>query len=571
MVIFLIAVVVVAVIVYLAVLYFQRSYSEAIGDEQSKIQKIANDSLEEKLAEISKLNLSGESLTEFETLDKGYHYLKNRELPEISEVLNDLDDSLHHYQFFRVSRELKGAQKKAAGAKQHFSELKENLETIQKSTKEHEDTLRKLQQKYQSLRTTLLNKNFSFGPSIDKLEEQSAEIEDDFSKYTQYSESGDFVSSEEPLNKLKNDMSTLENAVAEIPPLFKNLNNIFPEQVNELKDGLKQMKDHHILFTEDLAAKLSKISKECQENERNLTELDWAAGKELDEQIASEIDHIYEQIELEYTAATKLPQKFEETGKFLEHAQKQQNELNIELDRLGQNYAFNNREEERAAAIDKTLAEIKQHYDQLGQARQKEAAVLCSSEVEQLDENSQKLTEVEEDQKQINESISGLWKEEKDAFDAIEEFDTEIHRMKREVEKLNLPGLPDDYLSYFFKVSDEIEGLDTDINKVKIDMAEITKKLINTQSDIDVLNNKTEEIKDSSMLTEQLLQYSNRYRNRYPEVEQAYQQALVQFEKDFNFVGALDTISQAVDTVEPGSFKRISEQFESDKKMALTM
>jgi|GEM_PF-5169081 Negative regulator of septation ring formation len=111
MVVFLIAVVVFAVIIYLAVLYFQRSYSEAISEEQDKVKKIADDSLEEKLAEISKLNLSGESLTEFETLDKGYHYLKNRELPELSEVLNDLSDSLQHYQFFRVSRELKGAQK----------------------------------------------------------------------------------------------------------------------------------------------------------------------------------------------------------------------------------------------------------------------------------------------------------------------------------------------------------------------------------------------------------------------------------------------------------------------------
>lgn len=571
MVVFLIAVVVFAVIIYLAVLYFQRSYSEAISEEQDKVKKIADDSLEEKLAEISKLNLSGESLTEFETLDKGYHYLKNRELPELSEVLNDLSDSLQHYQFFRVSRELKGAQKKSAGVQQHFVELKQKLSSIQKSTKAHEDALKKLQQKYQSLRTVLLNKNFSFGPSIDKLEDKSAEIEDDFSKYTKYSESGDFVSSEEPLNKLRNDMSALEDAVQEIPPLFKNLNNVFPEQLSELKDGLKKMKDAHLGFNEDLDSKLDKITKECQENQQNLTELDWVAGKELDEQLADEIDHIYEQIEIEYTAAAKLPKDLEEIGKFLDHARKQQNELNVELDRLGQNYTFNNQEEDRSANLDKELADIKQHYEQLTQARQKEEVVVSSFEVKKLDDDHQRLTDIEQEQKQINESISGLWKEEKDAFDAIEDFDTEIHRMKREVEKLNLPGLPDDYLSYFFKVTAEIENLDTEINKMKIDMAEITKNLINTQSDIDVLNNKTEEIKDSSMLAEQLLQYSNRYRNRYPEVEQAYQQALTQFEKEFNFVGALDTISQAVDTVEPGSFKRISEQFEADKKTVLAL
>lgn len=570
MVVFLIAVVVIAVIVYLAILYFQRSYSEAISEEKNNVEKIANDSLEEKLAEISQLNLSGESLTEFETLDKGYHYLKNRELPELSELLNDLTDALHHYQYFRVSRELKSVQKKATGAQQHHNELNTKLAAIKESTKKHEDTLKQLQQKYQELRTTLLNKNFSFGPSIDKLEEKSADIEDDFSKYTEYFENGDFVSSEEPLNKLENDMTDLENAVEEIPPLFKNLNNVFPEQLSELKDGLKWMKDSHLAFNKDLNAKLDVIHKECQENEQNLADLDWLAAKELDEQIANEIDHIYEQIEIEYTAATKINTKLQEMGKFVEHARQQQNELNIELDRLGQNYTFNNDEEERAANLEKTLTDIKQRFEQLKQDKENEKDIHSSTSVAQLEKDQQSLVEIEEEQKQINESISGLWKEEKDAFDAIENFDTEIHRMKREIEKLNLPGLPEDYLSYFFKVSDEIENLDTAINKVKIDMSEITRSMINTQSDLDVLNNKTEEIKDSSMLAEQLLQYSNRYRNRYPEVEQAYQQALVQFKKEFNYVGSLDTISQAVDTVEPGSFKRISEQFESDKQ-ALTL
>ncbi|GEN47883.1 septation ring formation regulator EzrA [Ligilactobacillus pobuzihii] len=566
MVVFLIAVVVIAVIVYLAILYFQRSYSEAISEEKNNVEKIANDSLEEKLAEISQLNLSGESLTEFETLDKGYHYLKNRELPELSELLNDLTDALHHYQYFRVSRELKSVQKKSTGTQQRHNELKTKLAAIKESTKKHEDTLKQLQQKYQELRTTLLNKNFSFGPSIDKLEEKSADIEDDFSKYTEYFENGDFVSSEEPLNKLENDMTDLENAVEEIPPLFKNLNNVFPKQLSELKDGLKWMKDSHLAFNEDLNAKLEVIYKECQENEQNLADLDWLAAKELDEQIANEIDYIYEQIEVEYTAATKINAKLQEMGEFVEHARQQQNELNIELDRLGQNYTFNNDEEERAANLEKILTDVKQRFEQLKQDKENEKDVHSSTSVAQLEKDQQSLVEIEEEQKQINESISGLWKEEKDAFDAIENFDTEIHRMKREIEKLNLPGLAEDYLSYFFKVSDEIEDLDTAINKVKIDMSEITRNMINTQSDLDVLNNKTEEIKDSSILAEQLLQYSNRYRNRYPEVEQAYQQALVQFKKEFNYVGSLDTISQAVDTVEPGSFKRISEQFESDKQ-----
>lgn len=98
--------------------------------------------------------------------------------------------------------------------------------------------------------------------------------------------------------------------------------------------------------------------------------------------------------------------------------------------------------------------------------------------------------------------------------------------MKREIEILNLPGLPNDYIEYFFKVGREIESLDQDLNKIQIDMEQIARDLINTQSDLDVLAQKTQEIIDSSTLTEAMLQYSNRYRTRYPEVASAYAHAV---------------------------------------------
>ncbi|WP_124974954.1 septation ring formation regulator EzrA [Ligilactobacillus salitolerans] len=566
MVIFLIAIVVVAVVGYLAVLYFQRSYSERLGQEKTNVEKIAKHSLDSKLAEISQLNLSGESLSEFETLDKGYHYLKNRELPELSERITDLEDALGHYQFFRLSRELKILQNKTAGAQQHYNELQSKLSGIEESTRQHEGELKRLQYKYQGLRSTLLSKNFSFGPSIDQLEEKSADIEADFANYTKLSESGDYVSSEEPLNQLKADMNDLEDAVSQVPPLFKNLNNVFPEQLAELKAGLQQMKESNCLFSEDLGAKVERLNSQVQENEENLKRLKLDAAQELDAQIIQEIDQIYAAIELEYTAAQQLSQKLAVFGKFLQHAQTQQKELAIELDRLGQNYTFNEQEEERSAALEQTLKKIQDNFEHIDHAIEQSTGLVYSKALAQVEQDEQTLTETEEEQQKINQSISGLWKEEQDALTAVETFDTEIHRMKRELEKLNLPGLPDNYLEYFFKVSQEIETLDADLNKMKIDMAVITKTLINTQSDLDVLDHKTTEIEDSSKLAERLLQYSNRYRNRYPEVEQAYQQALSEFQHDYNYVAALDTISQAVDTVEPGAFQRISEQFQSDKE-----
>ena len=92
-------------------------------------------------------------------------------------------------------------------------------------------------------------------------------------------------------------------------------------------------------------------------------------------------------------------------------------------------------------------------------------------------------------------------------------------------------------------------------------MDEITKSLINTQSDLDILGEKTDELISSSILTEEILQYSNRYRNRYPDVAAAYNQAVQLFEKEYEYVKALDTISHAVDKVQEGASKKIMEEY----------
>ena len=46
-------------------------------------------------------------------------------------------------------------------------------------------------------------------------------------------------------------------------------------------------------------------------------------------------------------------------------------------------------------------------------------------------------------------------------------------------------------------------------------------------------------------------------------VEEAYKKASQLFNKEYNYVDALDTISNAVEEVEPGAYKRITDDYES--------
>ena len=561
MVIFLISLIIIALVIYLGVYLFKRHKAKQIEVYQAKVNEITENSLEKELAEISKLNLSGDSLTEFEKVDKDYREIVNRKLPEISELLNDLRELNQHYQFGRTNHELKDVDEKLSGTAAQFEKIKEELKNIRKVTEEHQKAVEELSEKYKDLRKTLLAKSFSFGPSSDKLEEQLGELEQQFNDYTKLMESGDYVKSAKPLSDLQDATAEMEEKVEKIPPIFKNLKSVFPDQLKELNSAVDQLLKEKYVFHEDLKKKLADIQKMVDKNFENLKKADLKNATKLDEKLTTEIDKVYDEIDQEYRARKVVEKNYNYYQDFVEHAERQEHELLIDLDRLSQNYELTHNEFEDAHDLQVQIQAIRKDFDNF--TKQRSEGVIYSDELKRQKDNIDKLTKIEKKQKEINDGVSNLWKEEKEAQKAVQGFDLEIHRMRRDVEKLNLPGLSREYTDYFFKVSDEIENLDDALGQIQINMDEITKALINTQSDLDVLGDKTKEIIDCATLSEEFLQYANRYRTRYPEVEEAYKKASQLFNKEYNYVDALDTISNAVEEVEPGAYKRITDDYES--------
>ncbi|MDM8277705.1 septation ring formation regulator EzrA [Ligilactobacillus aviarius] len=561
MVIFLISLIIIALVIYLGVYLFKRHKAKQIEVYQAKVNEITENSLEKELAEISKLNLSGDSLTEFEKVDKDYREIVNRKLPEISELLNDLRELNQHYQFGRTNHELKDVDEKLSGTAAQFEKIKEELKNIRKVTEEHQKAVEELSEKYKDLRKTLLAKSFSFGPSSDKLEEQLGELEQQFNDYTKLMESGDYVKSAKPLSDLQDATAEMEEKVEKIPPIFKNLKSVFPDQLKELNSAVDQLLKEKYVFHEDLKKKLADIQKMVDKNFENLKKVDLKNATKLDEKLTTEIDKVYDEIDQEYRARKVVEKNYNYYQDFVEHAERQEHELLIDLDRLSQNYELTHNEFEDAHDLQVQIQAIRKDFDSF--TKQRSEGVIYSDELKRQKDNIDKLTKIEKKQKEINDGVSNLWKEEKEAQKAVQGFDLEIHRMRRDVEKLNLPGLSREYTDYFFKVSDEIENLDDALGQIQINMDEITKALINTQSDLDVLGDKTKEIIDCATLSEEFLQYANRYRTRYPEVEEAYKKASQLFNKEYNYVDALDTISNAVEEVEPGAYKRITDDYES--------
>ncbi|GEO68655.1 septation ring formation regulator EzrA [Levilactobacillus acidifarinae] len=561
MVVVLIGIVILAIIVYVGILAYQQRIRRQVAVLADKKASLVAIPLADEVKLVGQLSLTGQSLERFETLQNDYADITKERFPRIDTQLKAIKDASRGMNLVQLRQNLAKVTILVNQTDELVQTVQAKLAELQEIDKQHRQAVHDLEQKYQDLRKTLLAKNFAFGPSIDGLEERLSELEDNFDTFTKLTQTGDHERATDVLTQLKEDTASLEDLIKAIPPLYKDLTAIYPDQISELKTGYEQLTAQHYRFGDtDIPGLIQKVADQVSGNLATLADLRPADAKVVNERIADQIDQLYTRMQTEIDAKKPVEENLDNVARFIAHAQNQNQSLLTELDRLSQNYTLDHQELETTRELNEQLRAIDGIYQRDVQDLTGKSATF--SEVLTHQEQQEKdLKQIEEQQTQILKSVAGLADEERQARETLRQFDFKLHSLRRQVENLNLPGVPQDYLDYFFVVRDEVEQLATDMDQPQIDMEKITKQLLIIQTDLDTLGEKTDDLLDSAQLAEQLLQYANRYQASHADVAQASQQAKQLFEQDHQYAKALETIATVLDQVEPGSYKRLEDAY----------
>ncbi|MFB9770192.1 septation ring formation regulator EzrA [Lactiplantibacillus modestisalitolerans] len=561
-----IGIVVVAIVIYVAVKGFQVYLNKQAQQLIVRQQALVKQSQTTDFEKIEQLGLTGGSLAKLEALQTDGQQVADEQLPAVNKQLTAITTQVRSVKFLEARQGLKQVQTDLDTIEKRQAVIQEGLQALDDADAAHREAVASLEKKYQGLRKTLLSQNFSFGPSIDKLEDRLSNLESDFDQFSKLAKSGDHDAAEHVLDQLQHDTSSLEMDLDRIPPIYKDLVSGFPDQLSELASGYQQLVAQHFHFeVATIEPEISALKQAIADNTALLGDLKVTEAENGNHAIEKRIDHLYDVMQTEIDAKAQVDAKQGEISKFLTHAMNQNHRLQVELDRLAQSYTLNNHEVERTRELNEQLKNIESVYQADMTALTSKQAVYSQIAAHYQDQDKQ-LKGIEEEQVTINDGVANLMAEESKAHDTLQRFDFEIHSIKRKVENLNLPGLPGDYLDYFKVVSKEIEKLDHDINKLVINMDDITKQLIVIQSDMATLKEKTDDLIDAAMMAEQLLQYANRYKTNNDEVQQASAEAQQLFNEAHDYARSLEVIATAIDKVDTGAYKRIEDSYYAQKQ-----
>lgn len=554
-------VIIIIVLVVLLVLYFlQRHYSQEYAAQSHARDVLVDKGLASRLKAVSAMQLSGESHRQFTELQKAYDDSVKDQLDDISDLLGEAPALLRGWKLPTVAQNLHDCGDLINATSAAVQSIDKGLAKIEQDAKANRAAIDRLQSTYHHMAADLEDNSFKYGPTDDQLKSRFDKIQAKFRQFTKLTREGDQDAAAELLKEVKKDTADLEQVMKRVPDLYKPLATEFQAQVRELRSGYQTLSNQHYHFKGgDLTPQIDQVANRIQRNTTALTALKLDQVAKENQAIAKAIDGLYAVMQAEIDARPQVAKRMPVIEKFIGHAQHQQDELVREIDRLGTSYTFTKGELETSRQLTEQLRSLSEQFDQDQKAIAAQTAV--ESEVlAHLQEDDKNLKQIEAQQGKLNDSLATMQEDEQKARHALARFSAELRTTKRRVESLNLPGLPKKYMDSFYLVSDELNKLIKAIDEPRINMDDITKQLIIVQSDLESLQERTNDIHDSAELTERLLQYSNRLVEDHPEIEQAQQKSQSLYDK-YQYDAALETIATALEDAEPGSYKRLENSY----------
>ncbi|MBS1008622.1 septation ring formation regulator EzrA [Leuconostoc suionicum] len=549
------------VIAYLAIFVMQRTTVKKVSDLRARKDQLESLKVREELVEGRKLPLTGQSLKNYQKFESAFNDVQNNKFLKIDQQANLVLFEARGINFIKTRNELERLQGMVDDTETTIKDVRAGLLDLKKTDEEHREAINDLKKKYEGLRKRLLAENFKFGPANPALDKFLSQLEADYDEFTELTENGDHATASDIYEQLAMETTQMEKMMADIPELFDQLNIKYVNQLNELAQGHTKLVEAGYVFPNDsVEQELQAIDSQRQQVLNLLADLKLKEVTEQTGYIEQRIDAMYETMETEVTARKHVTKNADRLSSDLLRLREQNQTLSIELDRLGQSFQFNHKElETRRTLLEQiNMAEEQiNHNDDLLEAKE-----ISYSELRiQQEKLLKQFEEIETQQVDIWDKISGLEKADRSARQLGGQYQKEVEAIKNAVERMNLPGLPVAYLEYFYAVSNELKRLAKSLNTNLIDMDEVQRQLNIVSADIDTLKEKTEEIVDQAALTEQLLQYANRYRASNERVAAASEQARMFYERDYNFKQAMDILGSALDSAEPGVYERLVDSY----------
>lgn len=559
-------IVVAILLVYGLIYYFRTQRNKEIKELEQRKDDMMSISIADQLFTLKNMNLTGQTKRKYESLVATWQTITNFQFTEIEAALVGSEQFVEQMNLVRAKNALNQAREILDETEGQVQQLHQELTDLLATEEENQKEYEALLERYQTARKSVMNHSFDYGPAIETLEKNLQYLELNFTKYNEFTANGDHLEGQDMLESLATDLETLEEILSKIPSMYDKIKKEFEDSLDDLRDGYEKMLASRFNFENvNIPEEIDRIQEQLNEAKNKIKNADLVEAKTLMDKADREINSLYDYLESEILAKEYVNGHIQQLRSQFEMVTENNRYARIEVDRISQSYILHNNEVDQVNDLTERIRLEYQKFKEITSALDSNQAVFTNVE-SQMRKLNKSIEEISDQQTQLVKSLSGLTGREKEAKSNLDLYELDMRNMKRKLEKNHLPGLHETYYQQFYKITDQIEILSQQLNRVRIDMSQIDELELQLQQGLDDLETMTEEIIDSAMLTEYMIQHSNRFRYDFPEMDQAIREAQYFFHQEYRYREALATIEKALRRIDPDAPTQVRRMYHQEKQ-----
>lgn len=558
-----IIIIIIALAIVALMIYFNRKQLHQLSNFEKQINSLSDLQIKNDIIKLEKMDLAGESLATFEKWKKVYKSITDQ-IPKLQNQLIKATDDNTRYSVFKAKKEIAVINTKIIQVIKDLSDTKQVINELLTSNKDNQVEYDALNTRYRKIRKEILANSFEYGDAIDKIENILSEMEDNFQASKNLSAQGDYVESKRTLSKIKTILKELSDKLPKIRTEHRELKQVYPDQLSELSSTYKQMlKDKYAIKEIDVFEEIKNINEEIDKSLIALNNLNTSTVEQKNQKISKQIDDLYDVLTKEFKARKFVEKNQKKVSEVLDRLIKSSHQIVEKLEHIDQSYQLNHGELEESEKLESEVAIMRKNYDEDIKAMDIGQGVYSEIKDQWLRALA-RLNDIEARQKQLSDSVDGLYEAEDIANESLSHFKQEVALIYRRLQRRHLPGNSESFVQMYTLVVNEIRHASDELSQVRINMEKISEEMIQISDDVARLKKEADQIINSANLMELTMQYSNKFTND-EQIRRARRSAMDLYNKAYNYKDALDTIAAAVERAEPGSYQRLEKSYYAEK------
>lgn len=551
---------------YVVAVLLRKRNEALLASLEERKEQLYNLPVNDEVEEVKNMHLIGQSQVAFREWNQKWVDLSLNSFADIENNLFEAEGYNSSFRFLKAKQAIGNIESQVQLIDEDIKAIRQALSELKEKEEKNSGRVVHALDMFENLQKQVASDPDAYGPALPEIEKQAENIQVEFSKFVTLNSSGDPVEAAEILDTAENHIVALTHIVEKVPAIVKDVQTTLPDQLEDLEAGHRKLLESGYHFTEtDLEARFQQLHAALKANLQNVAALELDNALYENEQIQEEINALYDIFTREIESHKVVEKLVKALPGYLAHAKENNKRLAEEVERLSKTFESKELKENHLKELEAELtAQELVVEDALKDTSETQKAYsILQEELEAIEE---RLKEIEDDQIALSETLSKIEKDDTNARQKVNIYANRLHAIKRYMDKRNLPGIPQSFLTIFFTASDNTEALLAELEGRRVNIENANRLLDILTNDMTELEEETYKLVQYATLTEQLLQYSNRYRSFDDHVQAAFDEALYIFEKEYDYPASFKVISEALETVEPGVTERFVTSFEKTRE-----